>query len=346
MYINVYLVEAPFQLVSAVATQKKNSDCRAWLFVRKSSSVRNNKQLDEMLQRDIFISPWAKVVYLDGSSPLKLLLASIKFFVKLISILFVINKFAIGDFRSRFALSLVGKLRFKELCLLDDGVASLGLYYEKEGELFACPIEDSSSSAISFLAALKSKVEAKGNKPQFIVSTFLTLPESAHWIVEKTDLSFIFDQFRIASQTIDDSLVYIVGSKVVEEGIVDMEIYDVFCKNIRQSKPTANIIYIAHREESEEKIARYKKNLGFDISRPKMPLEFLLCSIDILPSSVISLYSAALFTSKLIEPKLNIVSYILKPSDVPPKFLKAITACYCYLEADKEVTMLSLTGNV
>ena len=221
MSIDIYLVEAPFQLVSAVATQKNNSDFNAWLFVRKSSSVRNNTQLDEMLQRDVFTLPWAKIVYLDGSTPLKLLLASFKFFAMLSLMLFDVNKFAIGDFRSRFSLSLVGQLRFKELCLLDDGVASLGLYYEKAGELIASPIEDDANAAMSFFAALKSKVDAKVNRPKLILSTFLTLPESTHWIVTKADLSFVFDQFRIPSQTIDESLVYIVGSKVVESGVVD-----------------------------------------------------------------------------------------------------------------------------
>tara|TARA_B110000908_G_C10221547_1_gene435635 strand:- start:646 stop:1695 length:1050 start_codon:yes stop_codon:yes gene_type:complete len=346
MSIDIYLIEAPFQLVSAVATQKNNLDFSAWLFVRKSSSERNNTQLDVMLQRDVFTLPWAKIVYLDGSSPFKLLLASIKLCAMLSLILFDVNKFSIGDFRSRFALSIVGKFRFKELCLLDDGVGSLGLYYEKDGELVASPIEESSNATMSCLAALKSKVDAKWNRPELILSTFLTLPESTHWIVKKTDLSFVFDQFRIASQTIDDSLVYIVGSKVVESGVVDAKIYDIFCKNVRLSQPTANIIYIAHREESEEKISHYEKDLGFNISRPKMPLEFLLCSIDILPSSVISLYSAALFTTRLIEPKLNVVSYVLAATDIPPKFLKPIKACYCYLEADKEVTMKSLTENI
>jgi hypothetical protein len=343
MLINIYLVEAPFQLVSAVAHKKANPNQPAWLFVRKSSSDRNNQQLIGLLQETIFSSPWKKIVYLDGSSPWRLALASVKLLACLLPVFSCINKFSIGDFRSRFAIGLVDKLKFNELCLLDDGVASLGLYSSSSTEITPSSLDDNTSQALLALKALKAKLSSKSVESKLTVSTFLSLPKSRDWHVEKVDLSFIFDQFRVHSQSIDNSLVYLVGSKVVETGILDAATYDAFCQKVRNDKPTAKIIYIAHREEEAEKLKKYESELGFDVSRPEVPLEFLLCNLKTLPSSVISLYSAALFTSRLIEPRLEVVSYVLKSTDVPEKYSKVISSCYCYLKADENITLIELS---
>lgn len=343
MLINIYLVEAPFQLLSAVAHKKANPNQPAWLFVRKSPSDRNNQQLMGLLQEAIFSSPWKKIVCLDGRTPWRLALASVKLFAYLLPIFSCVNKFSIGDFRSRFAIGLVDKLKFNELCLLDDGVASLGLYSSSSAGLTPSSLDDNTNQALLALKTLKAKLSSKHVVPKLTVSTFLSLPKSKDWHIEKVGLSFIFDKFRVPSQSIDNSLVYLIGSKVVEAGILDAATYDAFCLKVRNDKPTAKIIYIAHREEKTEKLMRYESNLDFVVSRPEVPLEFLLCDLKTLPSSVISLYSAALFTSRLIEPRLKVTSYMLQLADVPEKYSKAISSCYCYLKADEDITLIELS---
>ncbi len=93
------------------------------------------------------------------------------------------------------------------------------------------------------------------------------------------------------------------GAKYVECGIVDISEYVKILRTVIESNK--NVLYVAHRAESDENLALYQ-DLGMSVIRWNYPSEIaLVISKDVI-DRVYGLYSAALVTTKILLPDVEV----------------------------------------
>lgn len=96
------------------------------------------------------------------------------------------------------------------------------------------------------------------------------------------------------------------GAKYVECGIVNINEYLRILRTVIESNN--NVLYVAHRAESDENLALYE-DLGMSVIRWKYPSEIALVISEYVIDRVYGLYSASLVTTKILLPDVEVNSF-------------------------------------
>ena len=110
---------------------------------------------------------------------------------------------------------------------------------------------------------------------------------------------------------------YLIGTPVVEDYIVDKQIYLNYLNNISEYLRSEKIIYVPHRREKNPKLEVITNQYGFKIKRLDLPVELYFCINKIVPKNIISFFSTSLYIlNKIIGDKSNIVSVKFRHSHI------------------------------
>ncbi|MGH6883815.1 MAG: hypothetical protein ACREFM_23040, partial [Hypericibacter sp.] len=161
-------------------------------------------------------------------------------------------EFVAGEYRSLFFWSLVARFagRQPRVTIIDDGTASLRI--------------DRSSSAAPPSARERSKALAAA---MFGLSIGKDLPIEFFSVYDlrkklgrhDTFVSNTYERCKanMASLPSDDSTVYIIGSPILEAGVItgdDIGLTKAMIAAIRHEMPAHKIVYVPHRRERQEKL--------------------------------------------------------------------------------------------
>jgi hypothetical protein len=328
--INLYLIMAPFQLLSAIESIERDEDTDVWLIIRGTKTSNNIDQILRVLDK----SDWDKIIYLNGKSNALALfgLVWLKLFfifknIKVISL-------NIGEFRSRLCKWAVRVINSENVGFLDDGVATLAFYIPHKNSIKGISERD-------YLKDISPLYYNLSRQNKLIIKSFLTLPDSDYWKIRKYQFQKFRKKIMPSSLNALEGEVFFLGGKYVEDGYCNIETYLGLCKLVLEKFPNKKITYIPHRGESEEKILTLQKHFSFKTVISKIPVELYLAEMKSRPSAVISFQSAVLFTIPELFPEVRVYYARFDPTKFSEKF-NMRGALGKYLEGMNNISIVDL----
>ncbi|NIY94309.1 polysialyltransferase family glycosyltransferase [Vibrio diazotrophicus] len=291
---NIFFVQSPLQLLSAISIAKKNSG-KSFLFIRLARKGRdeNNKQISNLIRNNLGL--WEDIVNIkDYNSSLDNFLYKIRFFWYLKKRFGLYsNRVFIGDYRN-FYYCLYAKMLASNSnnYILDDGatVVDLQINHFQFGK-----------GLLSYFSSFKYR---------FIVGFFKSI-----FGFEVDDYppnlytSFNLGQYLYGKQKIEwegeriknkdiENVVYFFGSKYSEAGIISLHEERGLlerCYVYLSSSFNFDIFYVPHRDDSKEKIDLLE-SIGYKIKYLHMPAEEYFSVNDKVPCVISGFYTTCLYT--------------------------------------------------
>lgn len=318
MLNNLFIIDSPLQLLNAIEAREyfKTSNNILVVIFYKNHNQRHRAQVNNILG----IYDWDKVLIVDSIN------ARSKFF----QILSLIKKLKQYNYNyifcgniSKSQNAIITSVEKNEVCLIDDGVATINIYAEGKVTNFGNKLKDKFKLLRYKLFGIT--IESIEN-----MSFFSTLN-----LTGKDDIKVIKNEYRYLRSrsnqyNLDTETVYIVGQNFVKVNSLTDEQYIAYLKKIKNIYNDKKIVYLPHREESiNDKYKEvFDENFKLVYFDNNIELEFILKNIY--PATVIGFISSALTTIKSLFPKTDIVS--LKPNS---KILQERFAhVYDYFEKD------------
>jgi hypothetical protein len=110
------------------------------------------------------------------------------------------------------------------------------------------------------------------------------------------------------------NVAVIIGGKLAEEGIISKEYYQSLLSKMVKllEKEQLEIVYVAHRGESQENLEKISKKWNMEVLRPNYPIELIALEFKVNPVFIVSVLSTALYSMNKIYDEANI--YIYQPN--------------------------------
>jgi hypothetical protein len=300
----LFLVESPFQLLSAFeATDFYNlSDLR--IYIRLSGDINNDQELSSLSQVLFPKSSKIKQFRIENKSrSLNNIMSMAYYWVYFLIIQFKYDYIFLGNFDSRFLNFFSRIVKTSKIILLDDGIKNIIIQ-----------ARFSDSFHFNLFTMLSELTPHDGQRIDY--NTF-----------EKAKKCFGSNQSKILLT----NKVIFVGSKMSEIGVMSEDAYIDAIKQILSKYNHCEVIYIAHRGESTQKLAKLQYEIDFlNIQYLGYPLELYFLQETILPKTILSFYSAALIGLKHICSECQIESYLFNHLD--SRYESVIQLCYAYFK--------------
>lgn len=280
---NLFIVGTPLQLLNAIEAVK-HFDLKNNILVIVHRSLEANKTQMESVKK---LHNWEEIIDIEYSKSSSLL--------KYINLVKYLKK---HTYKYLFVpkLEVVPKLvipnvKKEKVFLLDDGVMTISIY---ENNLKTNKINKYDFKELRFLFfGMKIKIKDKIN-----LFTYFDLEPINKIEIVKNNLTFLKKTY-FEGASVDDSAIYFLGhpsSKYISD--------DDYLKSVHNLIKISdkNIIYIPHRGESKEvkNIFNSIDNSKFKVLDINMPVELYFLENKIHPAHIISYYSTALITLKII----------------------------------------------
>jgi len=295
----LFIVEAPFQLVSAYEAIKAYKLTDYQIHIRLSQN--NNMQLKNVA-KILFEKDEKKISYFyieNKNRQWKDYLTAIRYYLYSFFYRFFYHYIFIGNYESRFLYPIVKMVGKNKIVLLDDGIKGF-LIYNNFSDNF-------SYNMFTMLNTLKPFHN------QIILYNQFNRLKSFH-------------KKNLLSKYQNDNIIFL-GSKLSEASIISSDYYIKMMGKVLSIYQNFNIIYIPHRGENIQKLDNLQKDFNnFTIKEIDFPVELYILMENSIPKEVLSFYSAALLSVKSIYPEI-IVKAILFDYSLS-KFKNSIDLAY------------------
>ena len=303
---SIFFVEAPFQVLSAYEAIPFFSLEDYSLVVRLSGEKANDIQLKQIVNFLFKDSKNIEFTFIKSRNRTLLdYLRMIKYLVKISVMQFQYKYVFIGNMESGFLSIIMKVINKNKIFLLDDGIKS-----------------------ITFQNTFTEK-------KYFNLFTMLNnLKPIANQII-------IYNNFKHIEKLISNikynNNVLFVGSKLNEVGIVTEAFYIEYIKKISNYYKNNKILYIPHRGESENKLAKIAMVENIEIVKMDYPVEFYPIFFKSCPKHIASFYSAALISLSKLYPEIKVKSFFIQE---PLIYKNEIKEAYRYIKNYVEVVNL------
>lgn len=268
---NVLLVESPFQLLSAYEAIESYSLKSYKIIIRLSKKTHNDSQLLN-LSNQLFPSQENIIYYSIGVAERTLrdlgMIFLLWLFVQVTSLKSVF--FFVGNIDSKLMRLVTVTVPRRKIIVLDDGTTSL--IVQKRTSETTC------YNLFTMLYSLKA----------YSGQTITTHKFNA---IRK---AFLRQVTAIKGESL------FIGSCLCECDIISQQKYIELVEQIVADNSAKKIRYIPHRFESEEKLGLLEKIKGVSIERIDYPVELFCFYHEAVPENIVSFYSAALISMKLL----------------------------------------------
>ena len=320
---NLYIVESPLQLLSAIEARSAFKAEKHFLVVRYYKNKKTNAQLKRLLS----LAKWDEVYeykfYI--STEFQAL-----FFIRLIKVLknncMEFESIFIGEYRSEYMWMFLNNLLHKARYLLDDGNVTIEVQKNyltrKKLNIFT------SSSVINIMISFFKLNKAKSNSINLF--TMFELTPHKNQIVISNNFNDLSSKM-VGKSITDESVVYFIGANLVELGIVTEDYFIEAMYKIRAyyKKMGKAMIYIPHRREGRGKLNNVT-DLGIFVENFINPVELEFLYKKIRPHHIASFYSTALYSLKKIYNIIHVDSFTLDYDQVDSLLVDEIQSTYKY----------------
>jgi len=322
--MNIFVVESPFQLLSAIEANyhfKEDANILIIRYAPENLNPINNEQL-RSLKNNI---EWTEIVEVkDSKSYFKANIKLLNILKKLHDSLDVVDNVFIGEYRSWYMRQFFNVLNPNKCFLLDDGSATIAMQkkYIPSGTYYN---EKSMKSLVknilnySYLFFLTKQMPKK----RIDINLFTCFELSPHNKVQHiVKHNFGYIKKRNTFKIILEKTVYFFGSDLSEIGLMkELDLIEELQKvKLFFDAKNIEVVYIPHRRESEEKIEKIKNEFNFTIRYNQYPAEIEFTLIEEIPEYLASFYSTALYTvSSMIDFK-EVMAFELPYEKISPKY--------------------------
>ncbi|MCK7459135.1 alpha-2,8-polysialyltransferase family protein [Idiomarina aminovorans] len=336
MVDNLFVVESPLQALVALELSLRFKDDKNGVVYRfVEGRERNNKQVESVLSQ----GDWSfkKSLLFDTSSGLsthKSILRELNYFKKTFPK--GIRQLFIGEFRSQWMHFMRSAVSPGKTILMDDGAATLavkrkfidkGIYFPevlwKKGNPIKRFVKRNMYSRFMKKRVLQSKI--------YFASAFIK-SESLYPI----DFSFFKEMYKSEPKKSSKKSVFFFGSKYSESGIISQEYELAFLGRVKDfySSYECDLVYCAHRDESDEKLNVIRNEVGLQVILPDSPAEIFLLEHSENILEVSGAYSSVLNNVKVILPEVIVRAFQLVPEEICVKYRADIGLVYRYFDSE------------
>ena len=312
--INVILVESPLQVLSAIEAAEHFGYRNVNLIVRYAdplSRERNNDHINAALAQYNF----------DTVRPISVTKSKLRNKLRIYGLYlwlrinrWRISNIAIGEWRSEWMQRCADIAKKETVVLLDDGIIVVdilqnkiekGVGWDFSGEK---PKRLRRQIDLAILKLLGS--EGKHKWDWHIYTAFFAGADSQTTLITKNNYDFL--KGKIA--TLKNDGIYYFGTKYSEAGYFPLQVELHFLENVfktlsdlykeASSEHDNPILYIPHRDDSEQKIAAVKE-IGFEVKFLPYPAEIYFTNTQIRPKVIAGAFTTAVANvSAIYEPQI------------------------------------------
>jgi len=338
---NLYIVESPLQLLSALEAREYFKEDYSILILKYSGDLKNDAQILRVLKKlnnfdeVIEVRPFFGV----REANFRLLIILKIFQVKKTPFL----KIFIGEYRSRYHRLFFDILVSEENYLLDDGAITIelqnkfiptGKYYtsikfsnaEKKFTKWAEGfLKQNYFRLISHLFYIPKNVS---HQDIHIFTCFDLKPYNQNQKVIKN--TFAYSNKFNKRKYVDEAKVYFFGSYLSELNILrrDLE-FSLLEKIIRYYRSkNKELVYIPHRREKIEKLELIQDKFNINLFAFSYPAEIQFLLMDVHPYGISSFISTALFTVSKIFDFSIVDAFCLPMEQIPEGVRQAYISVY------------------
>jgi len=296
---SLFLVEAPFQLLSAYEAIGTYNIRKYKIIVRLSNIQNNDLQLKKLV--DILFKNDKQVKYIYLSARDKSFIWYLRALYYVIYFSVYQNKFTnifLGNLESGFLSKIIKFTKHNKVILLDDGIKSI-IFQNKFSE-------NKFYNLYTMIDDLKYIPNQK-----IVVNKFNRLNKLLKSIHYTND-------------------IMLIGSGLSEVGIIEESYYVELIKEISEKYKEESIKYIPHREENKDKLSKIAQIKNIEVIKLEYPLEFYPLYSSSLPRTIVSFYSAALVSLGKLYPESKMIAYKFDFTHYEEK--ENLEEAYTYLE--------------
>ena len=316
--MNLYIVESPFQLLSAIEAReafglgKDNSI----LVLKYSKNLKSNRQMTELAVKFEF----SRVITLSNSFAITLndamliiLIAVWKYRKKNFNFLFL------GEVKNVVSHIAAINLSFVKCFFLDDGISTLKVQRDLH---FGVKINDQNyaNELLSHFNFILAKIFflKHGILPDINWFTCFELVKLPEQLIVTHTFSAIKELFGVSKKTGD---MLFIGSPISEDKKMDQADEIESIRNaIKYFDNVAKVTYCIHRRESREKIRHIAKIPKIITRESKYPLEMELLIQGFDQFQIASFFSTALHTIPLIFDVRSVSMFALDETKLADNF--------------------------
>lgn len=333
--IDLILIEAPFQLLCALEYIKSHENTFYDIVFIETNSIENSRQISDLV---IFFE-------LDNKKNKTVCFSTIPR-VNALSFVFSLfvrawrykrnnyNQVIIGDYRSTYARIIESRLK-QDCIILDDGIALVNSYSAIVTKKVALFKE-------TFRNKLLSKLIRSMNKNYSLYSmlppNYLTQlsVEGEQLSVEKNSFKYLTSLSCCLDDKDLESEVMIIGNPVTELNMITQDVFESCIFMLIKKYKGKEIIYIAHRRDSENKLTKLEEKFDIKIKRFKRSLEIELICNNLKPAIFYTFSSAALYTVSLLSTSSKCYYFNLESSQINKKYVSSFHNIYKLLDCRAE----------
>lgn len=337
---NLFIVESPFQLLSAIEARNMYTEDFCVLIIKYDAKNKiSNKQMFSL----------KNFIYWDNIIEIKPLFfnqeAKISLFILLLKNALSKNNYYrifIGEFRSIWMRSFINTLNPKEHFVLDDGnvIIELQKKYLSMGSYPHTSKWDDLLWKCGRLIISVLHINYSKNSEFDLFTCFNIIPNSQKQKVLKHNFEYL--KLNSQNKEIKKHTVYFFGGNLSETGIIsedeEISLLNKIIKYYRTNNYT--FIYIPHRRENVKKIKRINDCLGSKILRFKYPAEYEFIISKSHPEIISSFFSTALYTVSQMFTFSSVDSFIIPHNKVNAAFINDTSNIY--KEYMKSMNMIQL----
>jgi hypothetical protein len=275
---SLFLIEAPFQLLSAYEAIYDYKILQYTIIIRLSNIEDNDLQLKKLVTILFENDKQVKYIYLSAKNK-----SLIEYFMSLYYITYFcvyqikFSKIFFGNLESGFLSKIIRFTKHNKIILLDDGIKSI-IFQNKFSE-----------NNFYNLYTMLDDLKYIPNQ-EIVINKFNRL----HKLLKSIDYT--------------DNIMFI-GSKLSEIGIIEETYYIELIKKIAVQYAGKKIEYIPHRGERKEKLLKIAQINNIEVIKLEYPLEFYPLYSSLLPRTIVSFYSAALISMRKLYPESMMIAY-------------------------------------
>lgn len=353
MYVNIFVVESPLQLISAIEATKTFEigddleQTKNVLVIRfgDSSRIQNNGQM-RWLQK---LFEWDEIIDFSDPHTFSLLLHLWRRYkMRYISRKYQTHKikFFMGEFRAEWMHYLRHYLKPDCTFLLDDGAVTIQVqreYLAKDRLLPHSPsptLLKNTLKKLIYSKILKSRILSK---PLNLFTVFDLEPIGSQKVITH--------KYKFVSALVNTKEISVLhevwffGSKYSEAKILTEETELELLKQVRSYFAVTNgdlkFKYIPHRDESSDKLKKIEYDLDITVFPLGVPAEVYILHNCVRPEICAGYYTTALLNTKVMQPTVSIVSFRIPAKGINAKFQNPISNVYEFIR-ESGISILDL----
>ena len=345
--MNVYLIVTPHQLLNAIEARHyfELEDNHLYIVVSKTYPVELFKPLlDDSKWDSVTFIGKSKKYNIDYEREIQRLSVRVALFRdellrrkeldKIAASIKGVSTLMVGNYKMNFIKHFANKIHHERLIALDDGTATLRVYNERAEK----PNESGRNRMTKRFREFLLGIDPSPASSITFFSTYDLQPLNGDVLV-KNEYRHLR---KVSANTPHNNAIYFLGQQLVEMKILDEDVYIHYLKQIKEHYGSEQLVYIAHKHEAMGKIERIKNEVGLEIRRFDVPVEYQMSVRGDKPKILAGFSSSAIETcDHIFAGNIKINVFVVNPDHLlnRKKFILSIYDYYKKKNSDHFVIL-------